>query len=146
ICSMTGIILVMGGEYETGLKGAELTMSSFRIFVGGIGPYIVTIGLFLFAYSTVLGWSYYGERCINYLFGQRLIMPYRVLFIAVAGIGALSTNLDMIWNISDVFNGLMAIPNLIGLLALSGVIVSESKDFNEILRKEKKLRIRNSKK
>ncbi len=146
ICSMTGIILVMGGEYETGLKGAELTMSSFRIFVGGIGPYIVTIGLFLFAYSTVLGWSYYGERCINYLFGQRLIMPYRVLFIAVAGIGALSTNLDMIWNISDVFNGLMAIPNLIGLLALSGVIVSESQDFNEILRKEKKLRIRNSKK
>lgn len=137
VCSMTGIILVMGGQYGGGLKGAILTMATFKQLAGWIGPYVVTIGLFLFAYSTVLGWAYYGERCIYYLAGQKAIMPYRVVYILVAGAGAVMTNLDMVWNISDVFNGLMAIPNLIALLGLSGVIVKETRDFNAILKAEK---------
>ncbi len=137
VCTMTGLILVMGGQYDSGLKGAMLTNATFKLFAGGIGPYIVTIGLFLFAYSTVLGWAYYGERCAYYLGGQKAIFPYRVLYILVAGIGAVATNLDMVWNISDVFNGLMAIPNLIALLGLSGVIVAETKAFNAIYKAEK---------
>lgn len=137
ICSMTGLILVMGGQYAGGLKGAALTMATFKDMIGGVGPYVVAIGLFLFAYSTVLGWSYYGERCIYYLAGQRAIMPYRVVFILIAGVGAVATNLDMVWNVSDVFNGLMAIPNLIGLLGLSGVIVAESRAFEKILARER---------
>jgi len=136
VCTMTGLILVMGGEYDGGLKGAALTMSTFKNLAGDFGPYFVSIGLFLFAYSTVLGWAYYGERCIYYLFGQKAILPYRIVYIAVAGVGAIATNLDMVWNISDVFNGLMAIPNLIGLLGLSGVIISETKDFEKLLKKE----------
>jgi alanine or glycine:cation symporter, AGCS family len=136
VCTMTGLILVMGGEYDGGLKGAALTMSTFKNLAGGFGPYFVAIGLFLFAYSTVLGWAYYGERCIYYLFGQKSILPYRIVYIAIAGVGAIATNLDMVWNISDVFNGLMAIPNLIGLLGLSGVIISETKDFERLLKKE----------
>jgi alanine or glycine:cation symporter, AGCS family len=136
VCSMTGLILVMGGQYDDGLKGSALTMSTFKALVGGVGPYIVAIGLFLFAYSTVLGWSYYGEKCIYYLAGQKAILPYRIVFIAIAGLGAIATNLDMVWNISDVFNGCMAIPNLIGLLGLSGVIVKETRDFNVILKRE----------
>ena len=137
VCSMTGIILVMGGQYDGGLKGAMLTMATFKQLAGWIGPYVVTIGLFLFAYSTVLGWAYYGERCIYYLAGQKAIMPYRIVYILVAGLGAIATNLDMVWNISDVFNGLMAIPNLIGLLGLSAVIIKETKDFNEIYKAER---------
>jgi AGCS family alanine or glycine:cation symporter len=137
VCTMTGIILVMGGQYDDGLKGAVLTMATFKQLAGWIGPYVVTIGLFLFAYSTVLGWAYYGERCIYYLAGQKAILPYRIVYILVAGLGAIATNLDMVWNISDVFNGLMAIPNLIALLGLSGVIVKETKDFNVIYKAEK---------
>jgi len=137
VCTMTGLILVMGGQYDGGLKGAMLTMATFKQLAGWIGPYVVTIGLFLFAYSTVLGWAYYGERSIYYLAGQKAIMPYRVVYILVAGLGAIATNLDMVWNISDVFNGLMAIPNLIGLLGLSAVIIKETKDFNEIYKAER---------
>lgn len=136
VCSMTGIILVMGGQYGGELKGAMLTMATFKQLAGWIGPYVVTIGLFLFAYSTVLGWAYYGERSIYYLAGQKAILPYRIVYILVAGLGAIATNLDMVWNISDVFNGLMAIPNLIGLLGLSAVIIKETKDFNEIYKAE----------
>jgi AGCS family alanine or glycine:cation symporter len=106
--------------------------------VGGkLGTWIVAIGLFMFAYSTIIGWSYYGERCAYYLGGQKVILPYRIVYIAVAGLGCVATNLDMIWNISDVFNGFMAIPNLIGLLGLSGIIAKETKDFNAIIKAEK---------
>jgi AGCS family alanine or glycine:cation symporter len=138
VCSMTGLILIMGGQYDDGLKGAALTMSTFDSMVGGkLGTWIVAIGLFMFAYSTIIGWSYYGERCAYYLGGQKVILPYRIVYIAVAGLGCVATNLDMIWNISDVFNGFMAIPNLIGLLGLSGIIAKETKDFNAIIKAEK---------
>ncbi|WP_214825571.1 alanine/glycine:cation symporter family protein [Exiguobacterium algae] len=129
VCSITGLTIVMGGQYTEGLEGIALTQASFAHFLGPIGEIIVTVSLVFFAYSTVLGWCYYGERSAYYLLGEKVIVPYRVLYILVAGLGAMTTNLNLIWSISDVFNGLMAIPNLIGLLFLSGVVVAETKRF-----------------
>jgi len=96
----------------------------------------VTIALLFFAYSTVLGWSYYGEKCFYYLVGQKGIIPYRVFFCVLVFIGAI-LKLGLVWDIADTFNGAMAIPNLIALLALSGVIAAETKEFREIRAKEK---------
>ncbi|MBR2757645.1 MAG: sodium:alanine symporter family protein [Exiguobacterium sp.] len=135
VCSITGLTIVMGGQYTEGLEGIALTQASFAYFLGPIGEIIVTISLVFFAYSTVLGWCYYGERSAYYLLGEKVIVPYRVLYMLVAGLGAMTTNLNLIWSISDVFNGLMAIPNLIGLLFLSGVVVAETKRF-ELERKK----------
>lgn len=140
VCSVTGITLVMGGQIGSGLEGVELTTATFEQFLGPAGGYIVTIGLVMFAYSTVLGWSYYGERSIHYLFGQKSILPYRIAFVLVAGLGAMTTNLNLVWALSDVFNGLMAIPNLIGLLFLSGVVIAETKRFNQQLELENRNR------
>lgn len=138
VCSITGLTIVMSGQYASGLQGIELTQALFAYFLGPVGELIVTISLVFFAFSTVIGWCYYGERSIYYLFGERSIVPYRVLYIVVAGLGAMTTNLNLIWAISDVFNGLMAIPNLIGLLFLSGVVVAETKRFE--LERQKELR------
>jgi len=138
ICSMTGLILVIGGDLSGDKNGAALTAHSFAVMMGPIGRYFIALSLLLFAFSTVLGWSYYGERCLYYLFGKRSTLPYRIIFILVAMLGAVSTNLDLVWNISDVFNGLMAIPNLIGLLGLSGVVVTETRAFEKIIQQEKK--------
>lgn len=140
VCSVTGITLVMGGQIGSGLEGVALTTATFEQFLGPTGGYIVTIGLVMFAYSTVLGWSYYGERSIHYLFGQKSIIPYRIAFVLVAGLGAMTTNLNLVWALSDVFNGLMAIPNLIGLLFLSGVVIAETKRFNQQLELENRNR------
>ncbi|QUP87858.1 sodium:alanine symporter family protein [Exiguobacterium sp. PFWT01] len=137
VCSITGLTIVMGGQYTEGLEGIALTQASFAYFLGPIGEIIVTISLVFFAYSTVLGWCYYGERSAYYLLGEKVIVPYRVLYILVAGLGAMTTNLNLIWSISDVFNGLMAIPNLIGLLFLSGVVVAETKRFELERKKER---------
>ncbi len=117
-------------------KAAALTSRSFEYFIPGAGGIIVTVGLILFAYSTVLGWSYYGEKCFYYLTGFKGIKPYRIFFCFVVFFGAIS-QLDLVWNIADTFNGAMAIPNLIALLALSGVVVSETKDFQKIRAREK---------
>ncbi|MGA9467546.1 MAG: sodium:alanine symporter family protein [Exiguobacterium marinum] len=136
VCSITGLTIVMGGQYTEGLEGIALTQASFAYFLGPIGEIIVTVSLVFFAYSTVLGWCYYGERSAYYLLGEKVIVPYRVLYILVAGLGAMTTNLNLIWSISDVFNGLMAIPNLIGLLFLSGVVVAETKRFELERKKE----------
>jgi len=114
------------------------SQASFAYFLGPIGELIVTISLVFFAFSTVIGWCYYGERSVYYLLGEKAIVPYRMVYIVVAGLGAMTTNLNLIWAISDVFNGLMAIPNLIGLLFLSGVVVAETKRFE--LERQKELR------
>ncbi len=137
VCSITGLTLVMAGLYP-GLEktqAAALTSRSFDAFFPGIGSLIVTIGLVLFAYSTVLGWSYYGEKCFYYLVGQRGITFYRVLFSIAVLVGA-TLKLGLVWDIADTLNGAMAIPNLIALLALSGVIVSETREFKKIRAKE----------
>lgn len=132
ICTMTGITLVLTGMWKSDLAGAAMTNAAF---VQGmplpiLGKFIISIGLAFFAFTTILGWNYYGERCTEYLFGIKGIKPYRYTFIAIVAIGGLSIlKLDLIWIIADIVNGLMAIPNLIGLIGLSGVVVSETKKY-----------------
>ncbi len=129
VCSLTGLVIVISGNWTSGINGAQLTSVAFTQGLGSkIGEYIVSIGLMLFAYSTLLGWSYYGERSLEYLTGEKIIKPYRYLFTIFVGIGAVS-QLDLVWGIADIFNGLMAFPNLVGLLALSPIIVSETKKY-----------------
>lgn len=137
ICTMTGLALVVTGAWTTGLKGAALTSAAFSHGLpGGSGGFIVNFGIIFFAYSTILGWCYYGEKCMEYLFGVKSIMPYRVLFVIVVAIGA-TMKLNVVWGIADIMNGLMAVPNLIGLLGLSGVVVAETKHFFDVHLKEK---------
>ncbi len=129
VCSLTGFVIISSGLWNEGFDGAELTTRAFSTSLpGNIGGIIVSIGLILFAYSTLLGWSYYGEKSLEYLFGENWVKPYRLVFCAVVFIGAV-VKLQLVWSIADVFNGLMAVPNLIGLLALSGVIVKETNKF-----------------
>ena len=127
VCTLTGLVLILTGAWNSGKTGASLTAMAFDSGVTG-GHYIVTIGLILWAYSTILGWCYYGEKSIEYILGEKAIKPYRYLFILVVGVGAVS-KLDFVWALSDTFNGLMAIPNLIGLLMLSPVILSETRGY-----------------
>jgi AGCS family alanine or glycine:cation symporter len=125
ICAMTGLVLVNSGEWIKGLKGAALTKAAFsdmRI----VGPIILTIGLLTFVFSTILGWSYYGEKAAEYLFGTKVIIPYRCLWVVAVMVGSV-LSLPTVWSFADVANGLMAIPNLISLIVLSGVIVAETR-------------------
>jgi alanine or glycine:cation symporter, AGCS family len=131
VCTMTGLVLIVTGEWSSGLTGAELTTVAFSTGIGHVGgEFIVSIGLALFAYSTILGWSYYGEKSLEFLFGIKAVMPYRYIFTIFVGVGAIA-ELDLVWAIADVFNALMAFPNLIGLLALTPVIVSETRGYFE---------------
>lgn len=138
VCSITGISIVMANLYVGMDKAhaAALTSRTFEFFIPHVGSMLVTIALVLFAYSTVLGWSYYGEKCFYYLVGYKGLKPYRIVFSICAFFGAI-LKLSLVWDIADTFNGAMAIPNLIALLLLSGVIVSETKDFKKIREQEK---------
>lgn len=141
VCTMTGLVLavtnMIGASGESGqvLNGAALAIAAFNKHVWG-GEYIVTIGLILFAYTTVLAWSYYGEKCCEYLFGERSIIPFRILFALVVIPGA-ALKMDIAWHLADISNGLMVIPNLIGLVGLSGIIVKETQSFLGLVEKEK---------
>jgi AGCS family alanine or glycine:cation symporter len=108
-----------------GLSGGELTRAAFGL-VPAVGPFFLTVGLALFAFSTILGWSYYGERCVEYLFGKGAIPPYKALYAVSAFLGGVLP-LGAVLDISDALNGLMAIPNLISLVLLSGVIARETR-------------------
>jgi AGCS family alanine or glycine:cation symporter len=129
VCSITGFVIIGSGIWTTGATGAALTAAAFSQGLSGeIGGYIVAVGLVLFAYSTVLGWSYYGEKSITYLLGDKAAIPYRIIFCLFVGLGAVA-QLDLVWAISDVMNGLMAVPNLIGLVFLAGVVASETRRY-----------------
>lgn len=127
VCLLTGIVVVNSGGWQLGLKGAALTKYAFEA-VPVVGPFFLTFGLLTFVFSTILGWSYYGERSFEYLFGIKIKIPYRIMWIIFVFIGSVA-ELDLVWNLADLFNGLMAIPNLIALIALSGVIMSETKKY-----------------
>lgn len=127
ICTMTALVVLVSGVWDSGLQGAALTTAAFEEGFRG-GKNIVSVGLALFAFSTILGWSYYGEKCTQYLFGKKFIIVYRLIYIPLVFVGAIG-GLQYIWAISDTLNGLMAIPNLIGLLFLSGAVVTLVKDF-----------------
>lgn len=130
ICTMTGLTLVVTGVWQGDAAGALMTTQAFAIGLGSdqFGPYLVSIGLMFFAFTTILGWNYYGERCVTYLFGTKGVLPYKIIFIALVASGAYM-HLDTIWVIADIVNGLMAIPNLIGLIALRHIIIEETHLF-----------------
>jgi AGCS family alanine or glycine:cation symporter len=123
---MTGVVLIFSGLWTSGVKGAELTANAFdKYFPFGIGEYIVTLTLIFFAYSTILGWCYYGEKSIEYLFTEKAVKVYRVVFVLFVAVGTF-LKLETVWRVSDIMNGMMAFPNLVGLVGLSSVIISET--------------------
>jgi alanine or glycine:cation symporter, AGCS family len=129
VCTITGLVIVSTGTWETGQTGAELTVAAFsRGLPGNSGGVIIAVATVLFAYSTILGWAYYGEKCCEYLLGVRAVTTYRYLWVIAVFCGAL-LKLQMIWDFADIMNGLMAMPNLIGLIGLSGVIVTETRRY-----------------
>lgn len=127
VCAMTGIVIVNSGEWLNGLRGAELTHAAFSD-IPVVGPIVLTIGLLTFVFSTILGWSYYGEKAAEYLFGPRIIKPYRWLWVVAVLVGSV-LSLPMVWTFADIANGLMAVPNLIALLALSGILIAETRTY-----------------
>ncbi|PYL13323.1 MAG: sodium:alanine symporter family protein [Verrucomicrobia bacterium] len=127
VCAMTGLVLVNSGEWAKGLKGAALTRTAFSDF-HIVGPTILTLGLLTFVFSTILGWSYYGEKAAEYLLGTKVIRPYRWLWVIAVLVGSV-LSLSTVWSLADVTNGLMAIPNLISLIALNGVVVAETRRY-----------------
>ncbi|MGQ7327621.1 alanine/glycine:cation symporter family protein [Streptococcus suis] len=129
ICTLTGLTILVTGQWSVaGLSGAPLTQAAFASVFGQPGAIALTLSLVLFAYTTILGWSYYGERCIEFLFGTKSILPYRLVFVAMVALGGF-LKIDLIWTIADIVNGLMALPNLIALLALSPVIIKETRQY-----------------
>lgn len=135
VCTMTGIVLVLTGAWNNPeLAGATVTNYAFAQGLGtSIGATIVTVGLLFFAFTTILGWCYYGERCFVYLVGIRGVKLYRLVYIMLVGLGAF-LHLNLIWIIADIVNGLMAFPNLIALIGLRKVIIEETKDYFQRLK------------
>ncbi len=128
VCSITGLVIVISGAWTGGETGAALSSAAFEQALPGVGGYVVTLGLSIFAFTTLLGWSFYGEKCVEYLFGVRSIIPFRVLWIIAIPIGA-TANLGFVWLVADTLNGLMALPNLLALLLLSPVVFALTRDF-----------------
>jgi AGCS family alanine or glycine:cation symporter len=122
VCSMTGIAIVVSGVWTSGETGAALTQLAFQSAMPGLGDEIVAVALAVFALTTILGWSFYGERCWNFLAGPRSILPFRVLWTIAVFFGAVA-QLDLAWTIADTLNALMAVPNLVALLALAPIVV-----------------------
>jgi alanine or glycine:cation symporter, AGCS family len=127
VCAITGLVLVSSGDWTKGLTGASLTKSAFAD-IPYIGPIVLTVGLLTFVFSTILGWSYYGEKSAEYLFGSKIIQPYRWLWVIMVLVGSV-LSLPIVWSFADIANGLMAIPNLISLIVLSGVLVAETRKY-----------------
>lgn len=138
VCTMTGLMLVVSGTWTGTVNGAALTNEAFLMAFPDYGGIILCVGLVLFAFTTILGWNYYGERCVEYLVGVKGILPYRLIFIALVGCGAF-IKLEVIWVLADIVNGLMAIPNLIALIGLSTVVVKETKEYYDYLQNRNRL-------
>jgi len=127
VCTMTGLVIMLTGVLDSGISGASLTAMAFGEAIPG-GELVVTLGVVLFATTTMIGWSFYGERCVVYLFGTRGILPFRILWVLAIPVGA-GTDLGLIWLIADTLNAFMAIPNLIALLLLSPVVFTLSREY-----------------
>ena len=137
ICTLTGLSIIVTGAWQVeGIEGAQVTQLAFASVLPKVGPYLIMICLSLFAFTTILGWCYYGERCLEYLAGVKGLNIYRTIFVILVGLTGF-LNLEVIWTLADIVNGLMAFPNLIALLGLSGVVVAETKLYmNHISKKE----------
>lgn len=125
VCALTGLVVVNSGFWTQGLNGAALTKATFSQ-LPWVGPLILTVGLLTFVYSTILGWEYYGEKAAEYLFGSRVVLPYRILWVMAVFVGCV-TSLPIVWSFADITNALMAVPNLISLLVLHRLIAAETK-------------------
>ena len=130
ICTMTGLALVLTGAFNSGLEGVAMTTAAFETAfpIAGIGKFIVNIGLIFFAFTTIIGWNYYGEKCLQYLAGIKSIKLYKIVFISFVAVGPF-LSLDTVYVIAYIVNGLMALPNLVGLIALRKVVISETEEF-----------------
>jgi AGCS family alanine or glycine:cation symporter len=129
VCASTGLVVLVTGEWSNGLTGAALAAKAFETGLPGVwGDIVVTTGILTFAFSTLLGWSFYGETAIAYLLGTRVILPYRLVWLVAAYVGA-TGSLHLVWDVADTLNGLMALPNLVALLLLSPVVARSLRDF-----------------
>ena len=135
ICTMTALVIIttkanlMVDAAGEKLSGSNLSIAAFDAGISGSG-FIVTIGLVIFAFTTILGWSFYGERCTTYLFGDKAVVPFRLVWVAVVVIGAVAGDRGVVWSIADTLNGLMALPNLVALLLLSGTVFKLTRNYN----------------
>jgi AGCS family alanine or glycine:cation symporter len=129
LCTLTALVIITSGVYGGGESGANLSILAFNTGLNGAG-WVVTAGLVVFAFTTVLGWSFYGERCTEFLFGERAIKPFRFVWVAVVVIGSVAGDRGVVWGVADTLNGLMALPNLVSLLLLSPVIFKLTSDYN----------------
>ncbi|MEH6823240.1 MAG: sodium:alanine symporter family protein [Motiliproteus sp.] len=130
ICSITGLVIITSGLWTGGESGASLTSAAFADALPGVGNYLVAISLAIFAFTTILGWSLYGERCAEYLFGVKIIVPFRILWILAVPVGTI-ISLDFVWLLADTLNAMMAIPNLIALALLSPVVFKLTREYFE---------------
>ena len=128
ICTLTALVILVSGAMDGVLSGSDLSIAAFNQAMNGSGL-VVTLGLLIFAFTTVLGWSFYGERCTEYLFGVRAILPFRMVWVVVVVVGCLVGDRGVVWGVADTLNGLMAIPNLIALLLLSGTVFQLSRSY-----------------
>ena len=128
VCSITGLAIIMSGAWTSGVSGASLTSMAFEVTLPGIGGYIIAIVLPLFAFTTILGWSFYGEKCVGFFFGPKSLLPYKILWIAFIWL-AVDLDLGFIWLLADTLNAMMALPNLIALALLSPIIFQVTKDY-----------------
>lgn len=138
ICTMTGLVIVITGSWDMGLEGVAVTTKAFQMglpFPEQAASFILMLCLVFFAFTTILGWNYYSEKCLEYLVGDKpgILKGYRWLYIAAVFIGPFMT-VSAVWTIADIFNGLMALPNLVAVIALSGVVVSETKKYLDKLK------------
>jgi len=127
ICSITGLVILVTGAWTGGETGAALTTQAFSQAVVG-GEHIVSVGLVLFAFTTMIGWSYYGERCVEYLLGVKAIIPFRLLWVAAIVVGA-QFDLGFVWLLADTLNALMALPNLVALILLSPLVFKLTRQY-----------------
>ena len=128
VCTMTGLVIIVTGVWSSGVKGAALTSSAFAAAFPGFGEYFLSVALAVFAFTTILGWAYYGEKCWEFLIGGRVRVPYRVLWTLFVMVGAVA-KLDFVWLLADTMNAFMAFPNLVSLLLLSPIVVKVTKDY-----------------
>ncbi|KKZ12658.1 MAG: sodium:alanine symporter [Candidatus Synechococcus spongiarum SP3] len=128
ICTMTALVILSTGAMDGNLSGSNLSIASFNAGIAGSG-WVVTAGLMLFALTTILGWSFYGEKCAEFLLGVKAITPFRLVWVAVVVIGCVAGDRGIVWGVADTLNGLMAIPNLIALVLLSGIVYKLTRDY-----------------
>ena len=128
VCTITAFVILLSQSWLSGVNGAALTSNAYEQGLPLFGKYIVIFGLVLFAFSTIIGWSYYGEKCAEFIFGNRIIIPYRIFWIIIIPVGAV-TELNLVWLIADIMNALMALPNLIALVLLSPIVFKETRAY-----------------